>query len=243
MKRSFPFRKATVQFYLALTICLIVVIIIIIQTRSKVPEHHVSSDADLSISVILDAGHGGLDGGAVSPNGTAEAPITLEIARKTQALLRFYGISAVMTRDDDNSLAFDPSASLRDNKNADLRERLNIANQYPESLFISIHLNQFNQAKYHGAQVFYGTENPEAKRLAEMLQKKMVLVLDPENTRVAKRIPGTVYLMERVKSPAVTVECGFLSNPEEEILLQSKDYQRRISIALLAGYVEYQKGS
>ncbi len=243
MRKELPIRKPTLFFYLTLTILVLIAIIMIISTHSRVPNYHVGGNTVLDIAVILDAGHGGQDGGAVSDHGVMEAPITLEISGKTQALLRFLGVSAVMTREDENSLGYDPSASLRDNKNADLRERLKVAEQHPDSLFISIHLNKFNQSKYYGAQVFYGICHPDAKTLAETMQKQMVALLDPNNTRVAKRIPGTVYLMERIKSPAITVECGFLSNPAEEQLLKSEAYQTKIAIALSAGYFEYRKGS
>lgn len=243
MKIHLPLRAKTLWFYLILTILVLAGIIMAISSNSQVPEHHVSGNAFLAVGVILDAGHGGQDGGAVSQNGVTEAPITLNICKKTQALLRFFGVSAVLTRENEASLGYDSTASLRDNKNADLRERLKIAEQYPDSLFLSIHLNKFGQSQYHGAQVFYGVCHPNAKPLAEALQKQMVDLLDPSNTRVAKQIPGTVYLMERVQSPAVTVECGFLSNPQEERLLQTEAYQTKIAIALTSGYFEYCKGS
>lgn len=243
MKDKLPVRVPTLVFYLVLTFFIIVVIIIIIKENSQIPEHHVLGSAVFDVSIVLDAGHGGPDGGAVSVNGVTEAPITLKICQRTHALFRFFGVHTVMTRDSSQSLGYDPSASLRDNKNTDLKERLKIAEQYTDSPFISIHLNQFSQSKYHGAQVFYGICNPDAKPLAEALQEKLVQLLDPSNTRVAKKIPGSVYLMEQVKSPAVTVECGFLSNPDEELLLQTEAYQTKIAIALLAGYFEYGKGS
>lgn len=243
MKVYLPIRKATLRFYLALTFLFLVVIIMIIQVHSKVPEYHVSGNALLDVAVVLDAGHGGQDGGAVSANGVLESPITLEISQKAQVIFRFCGISAVMTREDENSLGYDASASVRDNKNNDLKERLKIAEQYRESVFISVHLNKFSQSESYGAQTFYGVCHPDSKLLAEMIQGKLVTLLDPKNTRVAKRIPGTVYLMEHVENPAVTVECGFLSNPNEEMLLQSDSYQTKLAISIMAGYFEYRKGS
>lgn len=243
MRLELPVRKATLMFYLALTFLLLAAIIIIVSVHSQIPEHHVDGNALFDVSVILDPGHGGLDSGAVSKNDVAEAPITLAISKKTQLLFRFFGISALMTREDENSLGYNPSASMRENKNADLQGRLKISERYPESLFISVHLNKFHQSKYYGAQVFYGTRHPDAKELADALQRQMVALLDPQNTRVAKLIPGKVYLMEQVRSPAVTVECGFLSNPQEEQLLKSEVYQRKIAIALIAGFCDYQKGS
>ena len=243
MKRNLPIRKSTLTVYLILTFFFLTVIILVISSNSRVPEHHVAGDTMLDVAVILDPGHGGLDGGAVSENGTTEAPITLAISQKSQAVLSFVGVSSVLTRDTEQSLGYDPSASLRENKNADLRKRLKIAERYPSSVFISVHLNRFSQAKYYGAQTFYGVCNPESKHLAEALQEQMICLLDPQNERKAKRIPNTVYLMENVKNPAVTLECGFLSNPREEALLKSDIYQVKIALAVMSGYLHYQKGS
>lgn len=243
MKWCLPVRKPTLIFYLALTFLFLIVIIMIIGVHSRVPEYHVSVNVPFDIAVILDAGHGGQDGGAVSANGVLEAPITLEISRKTQLILRFLGVSALMTRENENSLGYDASATIRENKNTDLKERLKISRQYPESVFVSVHLNKFSQSQCSGAQAFYGVCNPDSKLLAESIQENLVALLDPQNTRVAKRIPGTVFLMERVENPAVTIECGFLSNPDEEVLLQSDSYQTKIAISIMAGYFEYRKGS
>lgn len=243
MKCRLPIRKPTLVFYLVLTFLAIAVIMFIISTHSRVPEHHVVAATMLDVSVILDAGHGGLDGGAVSKNGTAEAPITLEISKKTQAVMGFVGISSVLTRETEQSLGYDPLASLRDNKNTDLQKRLKIAGNYPDSVFISVHLNQFSQEKYCGAQTFYGICNSKSESLAEKLQEQMVALLDPGNTRKAKKIPGSVYLMEHVENPAVTLECGFLSNPKEESLLKNDVYQVKIALAVMSGYLNYQKGS
>ena len=243
MKRMLPIRVPTLIFYLTLTFLVLIVIIWIIGSHSKIPEYHVDGNAVVNVAVVLDPGHGGNDGGAISEHGVTEAPITLNICQKTQALLRFLGINAIMTRENADSLGYDSNASMRENKNADLRERLKIAEQYPDSLFFSVHLNKFEKSQYYGAQVFYGKSHPDAKRLAEVLQKQMVSILDPSNTRVAKQIPGSVYLMEQIQSPAVTIECGFLSNPQEEVLLQTKEYQTKIAIALIMGYFEYCKGS
>lgn len=243
MKRNLPIRKSTLAFYLVLTFFLLVAIIFVISTHSRVPEHHVAGNTMLDVAVVLDPGHGGMDGGAVSERGTMEAPITLSISQKSQAVLAFVGISSVLTRDTEQSLDYDPSASMRDNKNADLKKRLKITEQYPDSVFISVHLNRFSQEKYYGAQTFYGVCNPESKPLAEALQEQMICLLDPNNDRKAKRIPGMVYLMEKVQNPAVTLECGFLSNPREEALLKSNAYQVKIAIAVMFGYLNYQKGS
>ncbi|MBR5536313.1 MAG: N-acetylmuramoyl-L-alanine amidase [Clostridia bacterium] len=194
---------------------------------------------EMQVDVILDAGHGGLDGGAVSADGVCEAPITLVVAQKTQALFGFCGKTALMTRNDDTSLGYRPDASARENKNADLHARLEIARDYPECPFVSIHLNKFSQPQYAGAQVFYGGAG---EQLAQTLQEALRTALDPENQRVCKPAPEGVFLMKNIQGPAVTVECGFLSNEEECAKLQRDDYQTKIALALVSGYERYSRG-
>lgn len=231
------FRWKTLVFYGILTFLTMIAIILMIVVNSKT--RFASELVEMQVDVILDAGHGGIDGGAVSPDGVCEAPITLAVAQKTQALFGFCGKSALMTRTDENSLNFRPEASARENKNADLHARLEIARQYPGCPFLSIHLNQFSQAKYAGAQVFYGGAG---EQLAQQLQEALRVALDPENQRVCKPAPEGVFLMKNIQSPAVTVECGFLSNAEECAKLQQDDYQTRIALALVSGYERYNRG-
>ena len=231
------YRWKTLVFYGTLTFLTLIAIILMITVNSKT--RFASELIEMQVDVILDAGHGGIDGGAVSADGVCEAPITLAIAQKTQALFGFCGRAALMTRTDDTSLAYQAEATVRQNKNADLHARLEIARQYPRAPFLSIHLNQFSQAKYAGAQVFYGGTG---ETLALALQDSLRAVLDPENTRVCKPAPEGVFLMKNIPSPAVTVECGFLSNPEECALLRKDDYQTKIALAIVSGYEVYNRG-
>ena len=189
--------------------------------------------------LFLDAGHGGLDGGAVSKNGTEEAGINLAIAQKTQLFLRFLGISGKLTRTDEQSLEYNPDASARENKNRDLNARLSLSKSSPELDFLSIHLNKFEQEKYHGAQVFYSPNTERSAVLAECLQSSLRSVLDPQNDRRIKLAPDSVMLMKNINSPAVTIECGFLSNAQEEELLKTASYQTKIAIAISGGYIQY----
>lgn len=231
------FRWKTLLFYGILTFLTLIAIILMIVVNSKT--RFASTLVEMQVDVILDAGHGGLDGGAVSESGVCEAPITLAVAQKTQVLFGFCGRTALMTRSNDQSLDYHPEATTRQNKNADLHARLDLARQYPECPFLSIHLNQFPQAKYAGAQVFYGGEG---QALAQALQDRLRAVLEPENQRVCKPAPDGVFLMKNIGAPAVTVECGFLSNPEECAKLQQDDYQTKIALALVSGYEVYNRG-
>jgi len=230
-------RWKTVLFYGILTLLTLIAIILVIIVNSKTK--FASGEASLRVDLILDAGHGGMDGGAVSADGVCEAPITLLITQKTRDLFGFWGINAVMTRTDAASLDFRPEASVRANKNADLNARLKIAQRFPGVPFLSIHLHQFAQASYSGAQVFYGKAG---EPLALLLQEKLRFVLDPGNDRVCKPAPEGIFLMKNITAPAVTIECGFLSNPQECVLLQEDSYQTKIAIAIVQGFDYYNRG-
>ena len=183
--------------------------------------------------LVLDAGHGGEDGGAVSLTGVAESGINLAITLRVDQLLGFCGAPPVVLREEDVSLHDQGADTLREKKASDLRNRVQAVEQVGDAVLLSVHQNTFTDKKYHGAQAFYApTEGSQA--LAEAMQEALRSALDPENGRQAKPIPASVYLMGHVSCPAVLVECGFLSNPEEEALLRSADYQTRLA-AVLAG--------
>ena len=183
--------------------------------------------------LVLDAGHGGEDGGAVSLTGAAESGINLAITLRVDQLLGFCGAPPVVLREEDVSLHDQGADTLREKKASDLRNRVQAVEQVGDAVLLSVHQNTFTDKKYHGAQVFYApTEGSQA--LAETMQEALRAALDPENGRQAKPISDSVYLMNHVSCPAVLVECGFLSNPEEEALLRSADYQIRLA-AVLAG--------
>lgn len=188
---------------------------------------------------IIDAGHGGEDGGAVSPSGTVESGINLEIARRLDGILGFLGEPALMLRTQDISLHDPEAVSLREKKASDLHNRAETVSQYPEATLVSIHQNIFQQSRYRGTQVFYApTEGSQA--LAQAVQGAVRGSLQPDNDRECKPIPETVYLMNHVPNRAVLVECGFLSNPEEEKLLQDPGYQTKLAAAIAAGCVGQQ---
>ena len=243
LKRPAPFggySGKTLAFYGILTFLTFVVIMMVAAAGSRTKP--AVDQFSLSADVILDAGHGGLDGGAISADGICEAPVTLAICRKTQAFMGLMGVNALLTREGEASLDYDPASSVRENKNADLKARLALAERYPKTPFLSIHLNQFPKAQYHGAQVFYSENAPEGKLLAEALQDSLRNVLDPSNKRVCKPSPEGIFLMKNLRSPAVTVECGFLSNPDECLLLQQEEYQTKLALAIAGGYFAYCRG-
>lgn len=186
--------------------------------------------------LIIDAGHGGEDGGAVSLSGVPESGINLAIALKLDQLLGLYGTAPILLRNDDRSLHDPEAQTLREKKVSDLHNRVETIERYPGATLISIHQNTFQSQRYHGAQVFY-SPTPDSQPLAGLAQSLLRQTLDPSNERVPTQIPESVYLMNHITCRAILVECGFLSNPEEDRLLQSEDYQLKISAALAATWL------
>ncbi len=181
------------------------------------------------VTVVIDAGHGGEDGGASSANGVRESGINLKISLRLNDLLHFLGIRTVMVRDADVSVSTEGS-TIAQRKVSDIRNRVKLVEGTPNALLVSIHQNHFSESKYRGAQVFYAaTEGSQV--LAESLQDALCTQVDPNNRRVCKQVQD-VYLMKHITCPAVLVECGFLSNAEETRLLQSPEYQKKIVAAL-----------
>lgn len=183
---------------------------------------------------MVDAGHGGEDGGAVSPGGAVESRINLEIARRLDGILAFLGEPALMLRTEDISLHNPEAVSLREKKASDLHNRAQMVSEHPGATLVSIHQNMFSQSQYRGTQVFYAPTQ-DSQELAQAIQTTVQTALQPDNSRESKPIPDTVYLMNHVPNRAVLVECGFLSNPEEEGLLQDPKYQTKLAAAIAAG--------
>ena len=183
------------------------------------------------VTVVIDAGHGGEDGGASSKSGVLESTINLEIAGITNDLLRFAGVRTAMVRTQDVSV-YTEGGSIQQKKVSDLKNRVKLVESTPNALLLSIHQNFFTEGKYHGAQVFYA-KTPGSQQLAEQLQSNLALGLEPDNHRQCKKSDG-VYLMEHIDCTGVLVECGFLSNYEEEQRLLQPEYQKKLA-AVIAG--------
>lgn len=175
--------------------------------------------------VVIDAGHGGVDGGAVSCTGVYESHINLEIALRLEDLMHLIGIDTKMIRTTDISV-YTSGESIAAKKASDLKERVRIVNAIENAVLISIHQNHYSNQRYSGAQMFYAPADG-SKELAVQLQNAFVKHLDPHNKRKAKKTEG-LYLMEHVEKPSVLVECGFLSNPAEENKLRNEEYQKKI---------------
>ncbi|MEE1245530.1 MAG: N-acetylmuramoyl-L-alanine amidase [Acutalibacteraceae bacterium] len=192
-------------------------------------------------TVILDAGHGGFDGGAVASDGTVEKEINLKITLAAAKFLRQSGFNVILTRENDVSTDDVETEKISTRKKSDLKNRLNLMKDYKDAVFVSIHLNKFTTSAANGSQVFY-SRSEESKRLGDCIQKSIVAKLQPENTRVNKLATSSTYLLYNATVPSVLVECGFLSNKSELEKLKDKDYQNKMAFSIYCGILEYFKG-
>lgn len=181
--------------------------------------------------IILDAGHGGEDGGAISCSGKRESNINLQITLRLNDLFRLMGYDTIMIRTCDTAV-YTQGGTIAQKKVSDLKQRVKIVSQTPNSLLISVHQNTFSESQYYGAQVFYA-KNPESEELAKQLQTNFINYLNLKSNRKAKKASG-IYIMDQISSPGVLIECGFLSNPQEEALLCTPEYQKNLCRVITA---------
>ena len=222
--------------------CMFVSIFVFTLTRnsSKIQNDYIST-VSLPVSgktVVVDAGHGVPDEGAESSRGTTEAETNLKIALKLQNLLEQSGTTVILTRSDENAIYDIDSKTLRQKKISDIRNRVKIGNESSADIFVSVHLNKIPQSQYDGWQTFYNKESQEGARLAKQIQANLNEAIQRENNRVAKTIDN-VYIIKHVEIPTAIVECGFLSNPEEEKLLLDDGYQNKLAWGIYNGIIDY----
>lgn len=186
---------------------------------------HQTQPVQKPYTVIIDAGHGGVDGGATSCTGALESQLNLEIALRLEELMHLLGYDTVMIRRTDISV-YTEGETIAAKKVSDLKQRVKVVNETKGGILISIHQNQFSDSRYSGAQVFYA-KGEQSKSLATKLQSAFVGSLNPGSHRKAKQASG-VYLMEKITNPGVLIECGFLSNLKEEALLREPQYQKKL---------------
>lgn len=184
---------------------------------------------------IIDAGHGGIDSGAVGVDNISEKEINLAISKKLEKLMKTADIEVIMTRTDDIMLSDDNAVRK---KASDLANRVRIAKKYPDAVFISIHMNKFTQEKYSGMQVFYSPNNIDSANLADIIKKTNKAYLQSENNREIKR-GKDIYVLENIQNTGVLVECGFLSNRNEAYLLCDDAYQNKIAHVIFASVLVY----
>lgn len=192
-------------------------------------------------TLIVDAGHGGFDGGAVGAGDTVEKDINLAIAQQLAALAQLNGFEVLMVREDDRAVHDTDKIGLRNKKVSDIHNRLKLAQEHPDAIYVSIHQNHFPQAQYWGTQVFYSRNHPESLRLAQRIQQNVRQNLQPENKREIKPAEKNLYILHHAKNTAVLVECGFLSNEQECQRLCRPEYQQQLAFEILRSLLEMQQ--
>ena len=211
------------------------------QTGDPGPEEETPVQSAPIPLAVIDPGHGGEDGGA-SVAGIVEKDVNLAVSERLGDLCTLFGLPAVLTRTEDEML-YDRYGDLSDyagkQKTYDLRNRLRLAEESGAKVFLSVHQNQFPQTKYSGMQVWYSPNDPKSRELAERIRISGRMLLDPYNTRETKAATNAIYLLHRMRIPAVLAECGFLSNPDERELLASPEYEGRVAAALFIPLAEF----
>lgn len=186
--------------------------------------------------IVIDAGHGGIDGGATSCSGVLESEINLQIAVRLNDFIQLLGYDTKMIRTTDTSV-YTEGNTIAAQKISDLKRRVQLVNETENGLLISIHQNTFSDGRYSGAQVFYSA-NEESRLLAQQLQGDFIRILNPQSERKCKEAKG-IYLMQSIEKPGILIECGFISNPQEDALLRSSDYQKKIVGVIAASMSHY----
>lgn len=188
--------------------------------------------------IIIDPGHGGMDGGAQA-NGVTEKDVNLAVSLTLRDLLSQQGFHVIMTREDDRSIHEEGLTQISRQKRSDMYQRLKIIEDHPEAIFISVHQNKFEQSSSRGAQIFYSQNDPQSKVLAQKLQDSFQHNLQPDNTRQIKPAENNLFLLYEAQIPAVMAECGFLSNPEEAHNLSTEQYQQQTAFTIYCGLMDY----
>ncbi|MBQ4225454.1 MAG: N-acetylmuramoyl-L-alanine amidase [Oscillospiraceae bacterium] len=196
---------------------------------------YVSTVPDTSTMIVLDAGHGGIDGGCSTADGIPEKGINLDIMLSVRDMSVIFGYSTVTTRDTDMSIHDSDAEGIRAQKISDMENRLEIFNKFPDAVCLSIHQNTYTDPKFNGAQMFYSKTNPESAHLASIMQGLFKENLQPYNERETKLCGNELYLCHFCKNPAVMAECGFLSNPDEAAKLTDPEYRRKVAFTLFEG--------
>ena len=202
----------------------------------------ITASAETQPIIVIDAGHGGEDGGA-SANGVLEKDINLAIALKLRDMLKASGFEVVMTRESDVSIYDSSASTVHEKKVSDMQNRVSMINSSDKNILISIHQNKFEQSQYSGAQIFYSDNLPESAKLAEKIRLSVTGLLQPDNKRELKTDGDSIYILKNAQVPAVIVECGFLSNVEEAKKLSDEKYQTEMAFAIYCGFLDYNKSA
>ena len=245
MKKSFSFNSKAYLSFVSLMAFLIIYLLVsffLVYLSSGNIANRTSKSVgvqqkDLPV-IVIDAGHGGIDGGAVSESGILEKDINLKISEYLRDLFLLSEIKCVLTRETDEMLVPKYKGSSG-KKRADLIARTEIANEAENSVFVSIHQNKFQSSKYRGLQVFYSKNNLQSREIAEIIKKQNKQMIDKNNNREVKPAGREIYILDNLDIPAVLIECGFLSNSAEAELLNSDSYQKKLAFMIYSSLMTY----
>ena len=205
-------------------------------TLNIIDKNCVGAAGELSMpTIILDAGHGGEDGGAIASDGTKEKDINLAMTERIALLFELFGLRYVNIRDTDDLIGNNTLPTVRERKVSDIHQRMQIVTQTPGAWLLSIHQNFYLKDQYSGTQVFFAPHAEGSADIASAVQSAVVRMMQPDNTRQTKPTEGTVYLLDKAEKPSVMVECGFLSNPMELESLKDSQYQMRLAYCITRG--------
>lgn len=216
-------------------------VFIVIMSFAVATLHYKSADVfggKITKCIVLDAGHGLPDGGAIGMTGTVESVVNLQITKMTKDILEKKGYEIIMTREDENSI-YAEGKSIGEKKKSDMKKRLEIINSSDADMFVSIHMNKFPSPNYCGAQVIYSDNFKESESLAGFIQRQLHTIPENKSKREHLKAPDGIFLLKKANIPAVIVECGFLSNFDEENLLNTEKYQKKIAAAIVKGIENY----
>ncbi len=213
---------------------------VLLAVCARITERALPTSANVSEKpvIVLDAGHGGLDSGAVGVTGVLEKDVNLSVVLALREMLTMSGFEVVLTRDSDISI-YDPGVEgIRNQKLNDMDNRLKIIQSYPDSIFLCIHQNNFTDPQYFGGQMFYNNNNPKNLALARIMQNKFA-ELQPGNDREIKLTGNELFLLKSNPNPSLMIECGFLSNPDEEAKLSTWEYRQQVAFTIYGGLMEF----
>ncbi|MDD5796825.1 MAG: N-acetylmuramoyl-L-alanine amidase [Oscillospiraceae bacterium] len=231
-------KKLSLFYYVFSFILLVVFVILIVSVYSNLSQAVSGIDSNETKSVIIiDAGHGGEDGGAVADK-IVEKDINLAISKKLADIFISNGFEVITTRNDDDSVETEGNTT-RERKVSDMKHRLETFNSDENNIVVSIHQNKFTENKYNGTQIFYSTNNPQSAVLAESIKNSVVSLIQPDNQRQCKKAGNEIYLLYNSKVPSVIVECGFISNREEAQKLSDENYQKQMAWAIFLGVLDF----
>ncbi len=226
--------------FLAILLLLSLLCFFFFEVTRREPSVPTNADA-LRLTVILDAGHGGEDGGTSTEDGVYEKDLNLAMVMTLKELLEASGVEVILTRDSD-TLLYDRTVDYQGRKKAlDLAARLKITEEHSDAILVSIHMNSYPSPRYRGLQVWYSPNHPDSRVWAEAIQSTVRTSLQPDNTRAIKEADGKIGLLDRVTIPAVLIECGFLSNSEEAALLCDEQYRMELCRVLVAAILQNAK--